>query len=128
MAFPATVLRSAEFVTAAADPGNQELAGDLVEVDIAAAFPAHQPRLAEVFERLLELARRHALLFLDVLNQVACRYHVACAGRSDHLREQSDGSGPELSRHAVEHLTQIVLQEPLRALLGEQRLRVIALP
>ena len=128
-AFPTTVLQLAEFVTAAADPGNQELAGDLVEVEIAAALSAHEPRLAKALERLIEQARRNvALLFLDALKQVAGRYHVACAGRGDHLPEQSNRGGPQLSRHAVERLTQIVLQKPLRALLGEQRLRVVALP
>src|SRR5215469_4567751 len=128
-AYPAALLQLAEFVTAPADPGDQGLAGDLVEVEIAAAFSAQELRLTEVLERLIEQARRDVvLLFLGALKQVACRYHVACAGRGDHLSQQESRGGPQLSRHAVEGLAEIILQDPLQALLGEQRLRVTALP
>jgi hypothetical protein len=42
-ALAVTVLQPSQFGASAADPRDQELAGDLVEVQVTAPFAAHEP-------------------------------------------------------------------------------------
>jgi len=57
--FPATVLGLAEFLPAAADPGHQELAGDLVEVQVASAPPVLSDEI--IAEALLDPDERERM-------------------------------------------------------------------
>ena len=113
-----------------ADPRHQELARDLVEVEVAAALAAHEPRLAlEPLERALEQGRRDVLILAHALDQVLGRDHVARAGRGDHLAEQRDrcaASGRAGMRRAPRRDSPRAA--PATPLRGEQRLRVVGLP
>ena len=123
------VLLAVKLLVTAADPRQQELAGDLVEVEVAAALAADELRLAlEPLERTLAEGRRDVLILARPLDQVLGRHDVARAGRSDHLAQQRDRCAPQVGREGVERLAQVVLEEPLRALGGEKSLWVVGLP
>src|SRR4051794_70423 len=85
--------------------------------------------MAQALERLLQLTRGFIrVLYSDALEQVARRDHVPRACGGDHLTEQPDGRGPQIAGHLVQRLAEIVLEQSLRALGLEQRVRVVALP
>ncbi len=126
---PAPLLLAALQLAAVVDPRDEEFAGDLVEVDVATALAAHEPRLAlESPERALEQAAGDALLLGDAVEQVRGGDDVARAGLGHHLPEQRDRRPPHVRREGVERLAEVVLQQPLELALPQQARGVARLP
>ncbi len=110
-------------LAARADPWHEKLAGDLIEVEVAAAFASHEPGVAlQALERLVEQSgRRVRIVVADALTQVFGGDDVAGARGGHHLTEQGDGSGAKVGGKRRERFAELVFEQALHPLGLEQR-------